>query len=116
MDPVDSKPYQPSNGNPASILVADQRDAARAARCLAIAGRILAPARMRSLQHEVAEGLHTRRFRFTKRHGGVRMDPYDVGEDVEAYLQQVQVGEDEFRGTVWFRLTPRHFLAWDFIA
>lgn len=92
------------------------REARRAARCLAIADRILPSEVLNTLRFEIEESGKVSGFRFTKRKRGVRMDAYDVGEAAEVWLEQIQDGEEAEHGTVWFRVDARHFLAWDYEA
>jgi len=94
----------------------DARQARRAARCLEIASRILPADLLRTLRFEIEESGRAFRFRFTKRKRGLRMDPYDVGENAEVWLEQIQDGEEAEHGSVWFRVDARHFLAWDYVA
>jgi hypothetical protein len=92
------------------------REARRAARCLDIAARILPSEALNTLRFEVEESGRAFRFRFTKRKRGHRMDAYDVGDDAEVWLEQIQDGEEAEHGTVWFRVDARHFLAWDYVV
>lgn len=92
------------------------REARRATRCLEIAGRILPSDLLNTLRFEIEESGRAFRFRFTKRKRGLRMDAYDVGENAEVWLEQIQEGEEAEHGTVWFRVDTRHFLAWDYEA
>ncbi len=92
------------------------REARRAARCLDIAARILPSDVLNTLRFEVEESGRAFHFRFTKRKRGLRMDAYDVGENAEVWLEQIQDGEEAEHGTVWFRVDARHFLAWDYVV